>query len=230
MEYDVYCDESRPDLIYSKTPEACYLLIGSLWVPTSLRSTLKSEVHALRDTHRIGGEFKWNKVSSSKLGFYLDLIDLFFSYRTQLRFRSILVNAWKYKSSYNDGDNELGFYKFYYQLLFHWLVLGDSHYVFCDIIKYKHKYRLSDLSRCLGVIDSIFRDVFIQYVPSKQSILIQMADVLLGAVSSRMNETIQPGSSKAILVDRIEQHLGHTIRPTPQSESKFNVFRIRLSD
>ncbi len=48
MEFDVYCDESYPDLLISKHSDKTYLVIGSLWLPANLRRKTKEDIHSLR--------------------------------------------------------------------------------------------------------------------------------------------------------------------------------------
>jgi hypothetical protein len=59
-------------------------------------------------------------------------------------------------------------------------------------------------------------------------VLIQFCDVLLGAASSRINQTLNAGTAKADLVERLEKGLGRRLAPTHKTEEKFNVFKIRL--
>lgn len=66
MNFDVYCDECRPDLLSSQHPAARYMVIGSLWLRTVDRAAFKAAIHELRDQHHVGGEFKWQKVSPSR--------------------------------------------------------------------------------------------------------------------------------------------------------------------
>lgn len=80
MLFEVYCDEAMPDLFTSQKPGGRYLLIGSLWLPASLREEIKEKIRFLRDKHNTWGEIKWSKVSPSRLPFYLALVDLFESY------------------------------------------------------------------------------------------------------------------------------------------------------
>ena len=37
MKFEVYCDESRPDLLSSQKPAAQYMVIGGLWLPADQR-------------------------------------------------------------------------------------------------------------------------------------------------------------------------------------------------
>ena len=73
MDIEVYCDEAYPDLFSSRHPQARYLIIGGIWLNSENRDRFKTAIHHLRDLHKIGGEFKWTKVSPSKKEFYKDL-------------------------------------------------------------------------------------------------------------------------------------------------------------
>lgn len=95
MNFDVYCDESGPELLHSEKPKARFMVIGSLWLPESLRVKGKAAIHELRHRHGIGSEFKWRKVSPSKLAFYRDLVDWFQGAGPDLRFRAIVVDRTK---------------------------------------------------------------------------------------------------------------------------------------
>jgi hypothetical protein len=75
MKFEVYSDESRPDLLSSQHPPVQYLVIGSLWLRAEDRQDFKDTIHALRDKHKIGGEFKGQKVSPSRLDFYRELVE-----------------------------------------------------------------------------------------------------------------------------------------------------------
>ncbi|MEA1979995.1 MAG: DUF3800 domain-containing protein, partial [candidate division Zixibacteria bacterium] len=117
MEIDVYCDEAYPDLFSSKKTPVKYLLIGGIWLNLENRSRFKSDIHALRDQYQIGGEFKWNKISRSKVIFYKNLLSWFHDQGTELRFRCIAVDRNQVNLiKFHSNDQELGFYKFYYQM------------------------------------------------------------------------------------------------------------------
>ncbi|WP_133111904.1 DUF3800 domain-containing protein [Candidatus Scalindua japonica] len=58
MNFDIYCDESRLDLLSSENPASKFMVIGSLWLKTDSRVAYKGDIHDLRNKHLIGGEFK----------------------------------------------------------------------------------------------------------------------------------------------------------------------------
>jgi hypothetical protein len=144
---EIYCDESRQDLLVSQHPEYTYALIGSLWMTKAIRLRLTKQIFTLREHNKVWGEIKWSKVSPSKLEFYMGLIDLFFDLKKMPYFRCICIDSRKVDNDiYNSGDGELGFYKFYYQVLYHWINTNPiTCRVFCDVKANKVKNRLKML-------------------------------------------------------------------------------------
>lgn len=230
MKFEVYCDESRPDLFASKKSDARFLVIGSLWLPAERRDQYKAELHHLRDRHRVGGEFKWQKISPSRREFFEEVVSWFFIQGEHLRFRCIAVDRSQVDLRlYHEDDQELGFYKFYYQLLHHWILDFNEYSVFVDFKWNRRRDRLHVLRRCLDAANLSSKVLRVQAVRSEESVLVQAADVLTGAVSRRLNRVPQGSNAKNAVANAVEQHLGHAIRRTAKSEQKFNVFKIELS-
>lgn len=230
MKFDVYCDESRPDLLSSSRPQAQYMLIGSLWLPTECRGPFKQAIHALRNKHKIGGEFKWQKVSPSRVDFYKELVGWFCAMNQQLRYRCIVVEHRHVNLKlYHNNDQELGFYKFYYQLLHHWIYDFNEYDIFVDFKANRNRNALPDLKRCLDLsnLSSLVNQV--QAICSNESVLIQLVDVLTGMAASRLNGSMRADSAKTQVLTEFEGLLGHAIRPTHKDEQKFNVFKIDLT-
>jgi hypothetical protein len=229
MDFEVYCDENHPELFTSKNPQADYLMIGSLWLPANLRNEVKERISKLRGTHNVWGEIKWQKVSPSSLEFHKALIDLFHSYGQQLRFRCIAVDHREFNKDWHQNDNELGFYKFYYQVLHHWILDFNRYEFFCDRKTNRDSTRLRVLKDCLNNANLTASVTNVQALPSKQVVLIQLSDLLLGIASARLNETLKQGSAKEQLVTYLEDKLNREIAPTYRGENKFNVFKISLT-
>lgn len=228
MDFEVYCDENHPELFTSAKPSIDFLMIGSLWLEAPLRDEIKKRIWSLRKQYNIWGEIKWSKVNHSALPFYKSLIDLFESYGSQVRFRCIAVNHNEFDENYHQNDNELGFYKFYYQVLHHWIYSYNSYRIYCDMKVNRDLTRLETLKRCLNNKNLNAHIANVQALPSKQVVLIQLSDLLLGMASARMNNTLRQGSAKEELTIYLESKLGRRLAPTYQAEHKFNIFQIRL--
>lgn len=229
MRFEVYCDEALPDLFTSEKPRAKYLMIGALWLPADLREEAKAKITRLRERHNVHGEMKWRKISPSRVDFYAEVIDLFFAYGSDMRFRCIAVDHEKTDlDHFHDGDGELGFYKFYYQLLHHWILDFNEYTVFCDLKSNRSHTRLAELRKVLSNANLSAEIVNVQPLPSGQLVLMQLCDILLGAANSRLNFEAPASPAKLAIVERIEARLGRKIGPTWKSEEKFNVFKINL--
>lgn len=228
MKFNIFCDETLPDLFTTLKHTNKKLLIGSLWIEAELREDIKEHIKKLRIEHNAWGEIKWSKVSHSKEKFYLDLIDLFFSYGMQIRFRCIAVDPRQINWSCHENDKELGFYKFYYFVLNKWIKDFNEYSIFCDAKVNRDLSRLTKLHEILEKSNRNSNIERVQALPSKEVVLIQLSDLLLGAASSRINDIKHTNQAKINLIDRLEKHLGHKIEPTNQSENKFNVFAIQL--
>lgn len=234
-EIDLYCDESRQDLLVNKgaiTPNNQYVCIGGLAVPREKRNELKSKINDLKKQYGIVNEFKWGNVSANKIDFYKSLIDLFFEESfTDICFRCVVIDANEIDNEkYNDDDQELGYYKFYYQLIHNWINSNFLYYVFTDYKTNKETNRLHELKRILNrrlVKDNI---TIVQAVDSKESVILQMQNILMGVVAYKYNWGVDGKSvAKMELVAYVEQILGRKIAATSQSEQKFNIFKIILS-
>ncbi len=229
MKFDIYCDESYPDLLASKSPPAKFLVIGSLWLPRDRREQFKSALHELRDRYLVGGEFKWQKVSPSRSKFYQELVDWFFDCGELLRFRCVAIDHTEVNLiKYHENDQELGFYKFYYQLLHHWILDFNEYSVFCDFKTNRSPDRLHVLEQCLGRANLSSRITNVQALRSEESVLIQLSDVLTGLAAARLNNSLKPQAFKRILAEYLEKRLGSRLGPTNRDEQKFNVFSMRL--
>jgi hypothetical protein len=205
------------------------MLIGGLWLPSEERADMKAAIHALRDKHKVGGEFKWQKVSPSRLEFYQELCDWFVSMGDHLRFRCIAVDHKQVDlMRFHENDQELGFYKFYYQMLHHWIFDFNEYAVFCDFKSNRYRDRLADLARCLRSANLSSEIINVQAVRSSESVLMQMSDVLTGIAAAKLNNNLRTGSAKQELVTHLEQALGRKILATSSNEKKFNVFAINL--
>jgi hypothetical protein len=226
---EIYCDESRQDLLTSQHPSAIYTLIGSLWINHENREELKNHIKDLRKQYNVWGEIKWSKVSSLKEEFYKRLIDLFFEYPKTFYFRCVCVDSRQVDNNlFNQGDGELGFYKFYYHVLYHWINDNPINCrVYCDIKPNRKKDRLKVLFRTLkntsmGSVESI------QALNSSENVMLQFCDYLLGLTSASLNKSVLPGSTKMNLIKYFEELKGSKIKPTPKNVKKFNVFCIKL--
>ena len=228
MKFEIYCDESGLEALSNKQAHA-YTGIGGIWIPADKRVALKEGIGAIKAKYNIRGELKWQKVSPAYIDLYKELIDFFFN-AGYIRFRVIEIEAEKVDHiRFNGSDAELGFYKFYYQLLQHWIFDFNEYLVFADLKQDRNKGRLKELEKALDNANLTSDIKQVQGLPSHESVGIQLADVLTGMVTAKFNKEHKAGSAKAQLIQYLEEkYLSREIAPTAKWEEKFNVFKINL--
>jgi len=223
MNLEVYCDESRTELFYRKPTEpGQYVLIGGIWIKSEKRKGYKDHIRNIRDSFNLFGEFKWNRVSPSRLEFYRQIVQFFF--KSEARFRVIVLPAEKMDAiQFHRADQELMFYKFYYQLIHHWIEPFNRYSIFLDLKTNRLHNRTKTLKEVLqnSNIDSEVANV--QALPSEELDILQLADVLIGAVGYHFHG-LRTSDAKNTIIYEIEEGIGHPIRATNRDEEKFNVF------
>lgn len=229
MDIEIYCDESNQQSLSSKKPsQNRYFLIGGLWLPSEKRGLFKETIRSIAQTENTFGEAKWRAVCPSKLSFYLKLVDFFFEQEYDLQFRCIVIDTHKIDlEKYHDADQELGYYKFCYQLIKNWIQDFNSYSIFVDYKTIRDPSRLIVLKDYLRKANLLAQIKNLQALPSNEVVLMQLTDVLLGAVSAKFNQSTA-SKAKLAIIECIEQHLKHPIMATSKGVRKFNVFRISL--
>ena len=112
------------------------MTIGGLWVPTGQKSDLTKKLRSVLKENQLGAELKWSKVSEKRLSAYKAVIDFFTTH--DLSFRVIVVDKSQLDlDQFKDGDPELGFYTFYYELLVKWITKPVPYNLLLDFKKNK---------------------------------------------------------------------------------------------
>ena len=226
MDFEIYCDESCQEALVQKTAHD-FIAIGGIWIPADFREAFKEGLKSIKKKHNVHGELKWNKVSQAYYGLYYDCVE-FFLRSPEIRFRVILIESKIVDNiRFNHKDSELGFYKFYYQLLHHWIYDFNRYKIFLDFKSNRKGTRLSELKQVLSAANLSSSITQVQAVPSNESLGVQLADVLTGMVSAKFNKRVV-SIPKLNLIRFLEEKFNKGISPTHKWEEKFNVFKINL--
>lgn len=228
MEYNIYCDESC-HLEHDNSP---VMVLGGVYCPRNNKTDLFEKIRAVKAKHGLSPffEVKWTKVSESKIGFYEDLIRLFAN-EDMIYYRCLVI---KNKSrlnheKYNAGSHDLWYYKMYY-LMLNAIILPENQYnIYIDIKDTMGRKRIDTLQNvlCNNIYD-YKKDVVknISQIDSKESELLQLADLLNGAICyyhRGLHKCKDANPGKVAIVNMLsEQHnLSHK---TPIESQKFNLF------
>jgi hypothetical protein len=181
------------------------------------------QINELKRKHHFYAEIKWSKVSQSKLHFYSELIDYFFA--TDLKFRAVGVEKAKIGNPASGQAYDDFYYKMYYQLLNHKIDSRYAYNVYLDIKDTLSAGKVRRLREILNIKYGVFRNV--QNIRSHESIFMQYADFLVGAISYCKNNAEKKNQAKVQLTERIIKKSGCDLDRTNYSE-KLNLFFIEL--
>jgi hypothetical protein len=226
--YNIYCDES------------CHILhdhndimaLGAVTVPKKKVRSISKNIRKIKQEYNCNGELKWTKVSQKNTLFYIALVDYFFS-NAELSFRALVVGK-KHSldhEQFNDGSHDSFYYKMYFYLIRN-IVENRIDHTFEIYIDIKDTRSGEKVYKLNDVLAYNFRDfekkqVYkIQQIRSHESELLQLADLLLGAITYE-NRGLHGNPAKQAIVQRMKDQLGISLREsTPPWESKFNLFRF----
>lgn len=218
--FNIYCDES----CHLENDHKKYMFIGSIncAYPQVRRHT--GRIKELKDKHKFNAEIKWSHVSMSKIQFYLDLVDYFFD--TDLKFRAIGIDKSQIRCDDFNSNFDDFYYKMYYQLL-NYKVDTTNHYnVYLDIKDTLSAIKVRKLKNILNVKYGVFRNI--QNIRSEESVLMQLADFLMGAISYNANFDQKQNFAKVLILDKISKHANMTNLAKTNYSEKLNLFFIDL--
>jgi hypothetical protein len=233
----IYCDESCQD-------NHNYMLLGGVAIKSSLVSIFESDMDKIRKQTNMHKELKWSKLTNQKYIEYRRFVDLFFEWNksNKLFFHCIIFDNTKINHRQFSGSYELGFYKFYYQLLLHTFGknYGKNNDLYAFLDQRPTGYDLTELRRILNNgMDSrykIDRRPFrlVEPADSKKIAVLQVADLVLGALGYRKNNRHKDPGTKQAKIDMsayilAKANLREGLPNTPMTMSEFTVWNFQLS-
>lgn len=224
---DIYGDES----CHLERDGQDVMVLGAIAVPHARTREVADRIRGLKAAHGLAHDFeiKWTKVSPAKLGFYLALLELFHD-DPDLRFRGYVCHGKAHLRHVDFAqDHDTWYHKTYYAMLLPLLQAPESRFrIYIDI----KDTRGGTKARVLhDVISAKLRDrdhsvvERIQIVRSDEVEILQLADLLIGAVSYR-NRGLTTSASKLTIVKRLERVAHSRLdRSTPIEAGKVNLFQ-----
>lgn len=220
----IYCDES----CHLEHDAQKAMVLGAVWCPASHRAYLGRKVKQIREQFGLPPSFeiKWTKISPARIDFYRALVDLFFD-EPLLRFRGVVVpdksilDHEKFGQSHDDF-----YYKMWYLLLTY--LIDDQHTfrVFLDIKDTRGQVKIRKLHEVICNAHYDFdrsRILSIEQVHSHDVPLLQMADLMIGALS-HFHRSLDGSEAKRAIIQHIRQRSGYGLQcSTPPRAEKFNL-------
>ena len=223
--YNVYCDES----CHLENDQQASMVLGAVWCPIDKVKEVSTRLREIKSRHNLKPDFeiKWTKVSPGKQQFYLDIIDYFFD-DDDLHFRGLVIpDKSKLDHSRFIQDHDTWYYKMYFTML-NVIIDPQRHYrIYLDIKDTRSAGKVRHLHEVLSNKNYDFNRTIIEHIQNVRShevALMQLADLLIGAVSYA-NRDFAGNTGKAALVERIRERSSYTLtRSTFPRESKMNIF------
>lgn len=234
-EYNIYCDES----CHLEHDQQKSMVLGAVWCPKDISKDIFQRIREIKEKHDLPRNFeiKWNKVSPGLEEFYLDIVDFFYDL-DDLSFRALVIPD---KSLLDHEAFAQSHDDFYYKMYFHLLNVifspQCSYHIFLDIKDTKSEVKVRKLEEVLrnSKYDFSMKIIkSIQQVRAKEVELIQIADLLTGAVSY-VHRGLKSSGAKLKIIERIKRRSKYSLlHSTLPREPKTNIFvwqpRLRKED
>jgi hypothetical protein len=222
--FNIYCDESC-HLEHDSSP---VMILGAVVCPLEKILEVHKRIKEIKIKNGLSKiqEIKWTKVSPSKVGFYNDLVDYFFD-DDDLRFRAIICHKSNLNhEKFNHSSHDEWYYKMYFYLLKNLIDDRNNYYVYLDIKDTRSAQKRDKLHETLCNDRLDFNRKFlksVQHARSHEIQALQLADVLIGAVSYANRKLFQ-SSAKLSIIQRIQHRANLSNFEKTNYSSKFNLF------
>ncbi len=221
---NIYCDESRH---LPHDGEPC-MVLGALWCIAVKAREYNAAIAHLKDKYNLSPYFevKWTKVSRGKLPFYIELLDLFFANQT-IGFRAwVIPDKSVLRHEEFEQTHDDWYYKMYFYLLRNLIWQNRKYNIYLDIKDTRSREKLAKLHEILQNAHYDFsREVIqkMQHVHSHDIGLMQLADLLIGALSYSA-AGLTTSEAKCAIVEHIKKQTGWSLtRNTLPTVKKFNL-------
>lgn len=223
MKINIYCDESG----HLERDQVPVMVLGALWCEKEKAHEIAKRLREIKSQHDLppGFEAKWTKISPARKDFYLALLDYFFD-DDDIHFRAVVIDKNQLDHPRFEQDHDTWYYKMYFELLRFLIDPQAEHYIYLDIKDTRGGAKVAKLQEVLSNDAYDFDQQIIksiQQVRSNQVEQVQLADLLVGAISYA-NRGLTSNSAKVAFVERLRERSGHILtKSTLLREQKVNI-------
>lgn len=228
QEFNVYCDES----CHLERDRFRAMSLGAVWCPKQKVREVNHRLVEIKQRHGIkkDAEVKWTKISPCNEPLYMDIIDYFFD-DDDLHFRGLIVPDKGVLRHEDFGQtHDEWYYKMYFTMLKTIFERTAHYYVYIDVKDTRsgrNAAKLADV--CANDAYDFNHDIVrrVQPIRSEEVQIMQLVDVLTGAIAYRHNhKTAEDGFSmtKVNVINRIVVRSGVSlVKSTLLTERKMNI-------
>lgn len=223
--YNIYCDES----CHLENDGQGAMVLGAIWCPLEKRREIATRLREIKAAHGLkpGFEMKWTKVSPAQARFYRTIVDFFFD-DDDLHFRALVIPDKSLLTHAAHGQShDDWYYKMYFEMIRAILSPHSKYRIYLDYKDTQGAARVTKLDQVLrSSLYDFSRGILerMQIVRSDESELLQLTDLLIGAVSYA-NRNLTSSPAKLALIERMRERSGYTLQKTTLlRENKVNIF------
>lgn len=230
-QFNVYCDES----CHLENDQQKVMVLGALWHPLEETRQIAKDIRDIKQQYHLSPDFeiKWTKISPAGLSFYLALVDYFFN-NNNLHFRALIIpNKDQLRHESFKHTHDTWYYKMYFDMLKVLFEPDGRYFIYVDIKDSQSAEKLQKLHDvlCNNMYD-FHREILqrVQVVRSHEVEQIQLADLLIGAVSYA-NRNLDESPAKRQVIELIRKRSGYSLtRTTLLREEKVNIFSWKAQE
>lgn len=226
-EYNVYCDES----CHLENDKINIMGLGAVWCKKEDLYQINLDIKNIKFKYGLKSmaEVKWGMVSNINLKLYTEILNYFFN-NDKLFYRGYFVDKRKLEHEKYHQTHDDFYYKCYFGLLQNIFNSSYNYNIYIDI-KDHSSYRKSKKLElvCRNANHDFAQKIInkVQPVRSDESQLLQIADIITGAICylNRVDKTLLSNDSKRELIELIKRRSNFSLtKSTFPSEKKFNLF------
>lgn len=222
--YNVYCDES----CHLENDGQKSMVLGAVWSPSDKVKSITKDINTIKERHGLTkfAELKWVKISPSKVDMYEEIVNYFFDNKN-LHFRCLVIpDKSKLNHSLLNQTHDDWYYKMYFNMLKSIIIPTEEYNFYLDIKDTQSAHKVRGLQKYLGntIYDFNLEKIKrVQSIRSHESALIQLSDILMGAVGYN-SRNLNGSSAKTYIMELIKSKSGYNWdRNTLYREDKFNM-------
>jgi hypothetical protein len=223
---NIYCDES----CHLERDGQPVMVFGAVSCPEDAVKQTHREILEIMRRHRAAWELKWVKVNRPRMAFYRELVDYFFA-NPKLKFRAWIVEnkAALNHEYFNQGSHDSFYYKMYFFMLKPLLRRPNRYHIYLDKKDTRSATKVRELGEVLKSANGDWTGLLVsrvQTVESHDIPLLQLADLLIGALAYRNRpKVIRQGGAKHEVMEYIaSRYGGNLVGNTAPWETKFNFY------
>lgn len=229
----LFCDES----CHLENDRKKHMILGLISCGKRYVKQINRDIKAIKTKHGINlkQEIKWVNFSKTRYGLYKEFVDYFFD-NDKLSFRVLIApkQGLNFDKFYIKNHTEW-YYRMYYFLFKNWYIYNNNLNIYIDERDTQSCKKIKELESVLKKItkNTETNNIKIKNIKSYEIELMQILDILIGAVNYRNNMSPSENHKTKLvyyIAEKMKVNLASTTQQSNPSYEKFNIFRWRKQD